>query len=375
MVQSVIEILSIVTVLLILIFAFFLISIKEWNKLNIRILFFFLLVNAAYIIAFLLISQVRPFTFYITSVFYFLHSTGFLFGPLLYLYSKSLTYNAEKLSRKDLLNFLPFILAFCYILLRIFILFFRNEIWITKGENSAYQILFNITVLFYMIMAINELRRYRVRIENYYSSIEGIRYSWLAVVLLGFLFMWTLDLFHFIAAQFFEINQLLDSLLTALSLTINLCTALLIYYKGLIQPQLFHPVEITEEKPKYEKSPLTGSQAKLYLNQLKTFMEKEKPYLSPDLTIDQLSEKIGIPSRFISQMINDNLKLNFYEFVGSYRIEESKKYLSDSGLGEKTILEILYESGFNSKSAFNKAFKEYTGLTPTQFRRRNLSSS
>jgi len=55
--------------------------------------------------------------------------------------------------------------------------------------------------------------------------------------------------------------------------------------------------------------------------------------------------------------------------VNSYRIEEAKKFFSDPVNRKKTVLEILYEVGFNSKSVFNNAFKKHTGITPTQFRK------
>jgi len=375
MLHKINDILGIVTTLLILIFSFFLITISEWKKLNIKILFFFLLVNVAYLTAYLLFSMTRPPSYYIVSFSYVLHTTGFLFGTLLYLYSKNVIYNINKLNKKDLLNLLPFLIALVYMLIKAFILFGKNGNWMTKQEAFFYELLFNLTVLFYMIIALNKFRKYRIKIRNFYSSIEELKYSWLAIVLIGFLSMWVIDFLHFIARWFFVMKPELNSLLVMLSLSINLVFAILIYYKGLKHPPLFHPVEIIEQKPKYEKSALTDNEADLYLEQLKNFMEKEKPYLVPDITINQLSEKVQIPSRYISQIINNHLHQNFYEFISSYRIEESKRYLSDPKFGRKTILEILYESGFNSKSAFNKDFKDYTGLTPSQFRRQYLPSS
>ncbi len=62
------------------------------------------------------------------------------------------------------------------------------------------------------------------------------------------------------------------------------------------------------------------------------------------------------------------MQSNFYDYISKYRIEEAKSILSDQS-SNKTVLEILYEVGFNSKSSFNTAFKKYTGVTPSKFKR------
>jgi len=68
----------------------------------------------------------------------------------------------------------------------------------------------------------------------------------------------------------------------------------------------------------------------------------------------------------LSQIINESKNINFYDYVNSYRISEAKDLLSSNC--DKTILEILYEVGFNSKSAFNTAFKKFTSVTPSKYK-------
>jgi AraC-like DNA-binding protein len=69
-------------------------------------------------------------------------------------------------------------------------------------------------------------------------------------------------------------------------------------------------------------------------------------------------------------VINEHLKVNFYDFVNGYRVEEAKRLLEDGSHGKKNFLEILYEAGFNTKSAFNRAFKKHAGMTPSQYKSR-----
>jgi AraC-like DNA-binding protein len=140
----------------------------------------------------------------------------------------------------------------------------------------------------------------------------------------------------------------------------------IIFYKGWTQPQVFMGFE---EKIKYQTSNLTKEEAERYLKQVTDHMERQKPFLKMDLTMKDLSDELGIPHRHLSRIINENLNQNFYDFIGRYRIEESKRMLLEAGSTRKTVLEIIYEVGFNSKSSFNAAFKKYTGTTPSLFKK------
>ena len=73
--------------------------------------------------------------------------------------------------------------------------------------------------------------------------------------------------------------------------------------------------------------------------------------------------------RWLSQIINEELNKNFYDLVNYYRIEEAKKLLVSVN-GERTILDIAYDVGFNTKSSFNRAFKKQTRMTPSQFKQK-----
>jgi len=102
--------------------------------------------------------------------------------------------------------------------------------------------------------------------------------------------------------------------------------------------------------------------------ELKKHMLKEEPYLDASLTIDDLSKQMDIPTKDLSILINHNLNQHFFDFVNGYRIRKAMEILQNHEKSDLTILEILYEVGFNSKSSFNTAFKKYTKLTPTQYR-------
>jgi DNA-binding LacI/PurR family transcriptional regulator/AraC-like DNA-binding protein len=122
-----------------------------------------------------------------------------------------------------------------------------------------------------------------------------------------------------------------------------------------------------EKLSRSEKSGIPDEKYEEYFRLLLAFMEEEKIYTDPDLTLPVLAEETAIPRNQLSYVINKFAGLNFYDFINSYRVEEAKKHLADLKGQTGNILEIAFEAGFKSKSTFNKMFKRYTSKTPTEF--------
>jgi AraC-like DNA-binding protein len=102
------------------------------------------------------------------------------------------------------------------------------------------------------------------------------------------------------------------------------------------------------------------------------YVKENKPYLNPELTLDQLASQLSLRPRVLSKVINEELGQNFYDFINRNRIEEASLLLNNPKDRKITVLEVLYEVGFNSKSSFNTLFKKYTGLTPSEFKKKSL---
>jgi AraC-like DNA-binding protein len=98
-------------------------------------------------------------------------------------------------------------------------------------------------------------------------------------------------------------------------------------------------------------------------------MEKQRPYLDPELSLSALAKELGINRNQLSQSINDGLGENFYDFVNKYRVEEVKRLMADPNKQNYNLLGIAVEAGFKSKSTFNLIFKRFTGLTPTEYKK------
>jgi AraC-like DNA-binding protein len=98
-------------------------------------------------------------------------------------------------------------------------------------------------------------------------------------------------------------------------------------------------------------------------------MKSAKPYLNPDLSLPQLAADLNISSHYLSQVINEQFNLNFFDFVNRYRVEVFKEKIEDHEFRNFSLLGIAFECGFNSKSAFNRIFKQTTGITPSQYKK------
>ena len=125
------------------------------------------------------------------------------------------------------------------------------------------------------------------------------------------------------------------------------------------------------EKEKYSKTKLSEEKGLSYLSTIKRFLIDEKLYLTPSLTLTVLSEKTEIPSKYISQLINQELGKSFSDYLQELRIEDVKKKLIDPGYHHLSIAGIASESGFASSSRFNNQFKKIVGMTPSEYQKIN----
>jgi len=127
--------------------------------------------------------------------------------------------------------------------------------------------------------------------------------------------------------------------------------------------------KISRRPEKYHTSTLNSQTADDIIPHLLDLMDKKKIYLDPDLTLRELAAKLRIHYNHLSQIINTRFEMSYNDFVNKYRIEEVQRQLKDPANNDRTVLEIMYDCGFYSKSVFNTAFKKFTGMTPSQFRK------
>lgn len=129
-----------------------------------------------------------------------------------------------------------------------------------------------------------------------------------------------------------------------------------------------------EPARKYEKSALTPELEETTLRKLREVMASGKPFLDSACSLPGLAARLGVTPHHLSQVLNDRLGKNFFEFLAEHRVEEAKRLLADPALSHLKLEEIGERVGYSSKSAFNGAFKKLSGQTPSEFRRSRVSA-
>ena len=118
---------------------------------------------------------------------------------------------------------------------------------------------------------------------------------------------------------------------------------------------------------KYKTSPLTPEQLETLRLALLDLMERERPYLQAELKINHLAAAINIPPHHLSQILNEGMRMGFYDFVNSYRVKAAREKLCDPQCAHYSILAVGLDCGFANKASFNRVFKKMTGLTPSEY--------
>ncbi|MEO1030963.1 MAG: helix-turn-helix domain-containing protein, partial [Bacteroidota bacterium] len=187
---------------------------------------------------------------------------------------------------------------------------------------------------------------------------------WIKFLIVGFMFCYFLWMLSFVGV----FNGLIDArLYDYLSITGMIIFIYSIGYLSFTIPNVHVSIH-KAVRHKYANSTLTKTQSIEYLGKLKALMEKEKLYLKQDLSLIDLSEFIKVSPNLISQILNEELGNNFFEFVNHYRVEEAKRLLANQKSKQFTIASIAFDSGFNNKTSFNNYFKKMTGRTPSEYR-------
>ncbi len=304
-----------------------------------------------------------------TLVPYFYCSSMLLKAPLLLFYVRSITEESFQLKRIHLLHLIPMLAAIGII--------FSFDIDINRlkldtfGMDAAlYQVIdslwysLKIIPLGYFIAATLTVWNYHKTLRQQHSDVNETALWWLYYLTLGFVLagIWTLSLS--VLAYLYRLPfGVTDNYL-------NFILLIALFYYSISHAQNLTTTKEEEEfeDPKeliaVDTKPLDST-----INKIMDGIVNQKLYLNQSLNVEQFSAKIGVPYRDVSFAINKAFGTNFFEFINSYRIEESKRYLADEKYKDMTIMDILLESGFNSKSAFQRFFKRLTGTSPTEFRR------
>jgi AraC-like DNA-binding protein len=367
--DSIISTLAIIIVLLFLLFSVFLLSVKTEKKLSNQLLATFLIITAIDISAFFY-SQFIELPLNLEMLRF---KVSAFKNPLLFLYILSVIYSNFKLKWKHLVHLLPWIITVLVLLPNFFLADNDAKIEFFKTYDNHIETQFlsyfsDVLSFFYLVAEIYYIIRYRkILLENYTDKNAFKNYNWLKQLSILLFIGQVITLIK----SYIRVNSNNDAIaiIRTITLLFGVFFICWLFLKAVNSPKLFKGIEVDLQTSKELKSTINEKEKNPKVSFLKEFMVDKKPYLNPSLTIRSLSEDIKMNSRELSVLINQNLNQHFFDFINEYRIKEAMNILKNPTKKEVTVLEILYEVGFNSKSSFNTAFKKYTGFTPTQFRK------
>ena len=305
------------------------------------------------------------------------HLLGFLVplplvqGPFLLLYVTSLINEHQKISKLFLLHFIP-ALSYYFFIAPIMLLPAEEKlhyVFEVLPVNSpiyfyVFDILVNISGPVYIIWSLILWKKHYKRIKENFSYTEKITLKWLRNLIIGMATIWLAVLF----GNFMDEKIGSTIIFSSVSLYI-----FLIGYYGIRQGVIFTDSIEKESssslgtKEKYLKSPLNQDQSQSLLDRLLLYMEEEKPYLESKITLPQLANRFETNPNYLSQVINEKLNQNLYDFINRYRVEEFKKKLKNEDVQNYTLFGHAQNCGFSSKSSFHEVFKKPTGQTPAQY--------
>ena len=300
----------------------------------------------------------------------------FLTGPLLFVYTRTILSPGQQLPKRNYYHFIPAGL----------VVVFLSDFYLQTGKDKLTALSFIrehgqplrfsviwcmacIHIIMYLYICYKSAKAYNIGIKNYYSSTNRISLKWLEQFSWYNLLLWCI----YSTGYLLVLSGIEYDPLGAIDQVFTVVLAVYIYflsYTALQQPDLFPGPVIKEFKiPIKEKQNLTADIKQQYQATIDGIISTQKPYLSAELTLHDLSDITQIPARTLSMVLRELYQSNFYDFINSHRINEVKLRLKDPAYDHLTIVSIAYECGFNSKTAFNEAFKKFVSMTPTAYKK------
>ncbi len=313
-------------------------------------------------------------------------------GPFLYLYTASLTRHLSQKKHVKYFHFLPAITDYLLLAIFLFPLPLERivELFINYGQgfevyNNIHSIVILISGIGYIIGSQILLTKHKKKIRNEFSNIDGINLNWLRVLIYGLTAIYITVLLNEVSFKFGFRSEILIYIVAVVFIAV-------LGYFGIKQTSVFvdqsrsfqnNPEDIKNKIPaphvkseqkkeneavvRYAKSGLNKDKAQKLKTEIEKAMEVEKLYTNSDLSLNELANKFSIHSNYLSQVINEQFDKNFYDFINTYRLEEFKGMMANPRSKNFTLLSLALDSGFSSKSSFNRYFKKSTGKTPSQY--------
>jgi AraC-like DNA-binding protein len=284
---------------------------------------------------------------------------GLCYGPILYFYTKSLAYHEFEFTPIRLIHAVPALVA---VLLAAF----------TELDILVFALAIFTSLSVYSFVIFKMLKQYRYILSQTHSEYEKIALNWMSYLLILQFALLGLNIISvtFYMTGYVFLGQLMEILLfSGLLLLVSL-----IIFQGLQHPQLFSGVTAEDKKIVATEVESQGMPEELLddvMAEIETYMTEKAPYLMPGLTVKSLGNQLSLNPRYISQAINAKVGKNFSEYVNVYKIKHACRLLASKEQQNVTVIDVMLQSGFNTKSNFNRAFKSETGFSPNEYKQKS----
>jgi AraC-like DNA-binding protein len=319
----------------------------------------FLLITAYRIIQMLLHDLQDDFGIGVNlKTFFFFVPTFPLVGPFVFLYIRSVSDREFRFNPRHLLHLLPFLSVLITDLIN------RKNFPLSPDNPSQYLTycieISVILVQFLIYIIASYLIVQKVGEQNPEEKLtrSGTERNYLRTIVILISIIWLIYAMYCVQTyfRFYAPTRIIEALFY------SVMSYLILYYE-----LSYKKITMTA---RYRSSALSAEDGLKYKSIIVEYVNRNESYKDHNITLGKFSKSLSLTPHVVSQVINEQLSCNFNDFINSYRIEEAKKMLNDPLLKNITVASIAYDSGFNTLSAFNTAFKKFTGLTPTQFRSR-----
>ncbi len=310
-------------------------------------------------------------------------------GPLLFFYTKSWLNSDYRLKFLDVVHFFPYLaivtlLFYFHYYTENKISIFNGYIIFKEGGPASLKVLLLCTQALTLLYFTYSLHLIKAEVEvkaQFYSDYDHINFLWLKRLLMGVIGGTLINL----AAnyQFLGFYMPTDYQLAAIGTSVSVAFAFFagyVNYRHQSDLALYSLMQNSNEKMetlaarsivnRYKKTGLTSEKALTLTNKLLEFIEAEKPYLNPKVTIRDVSDHLGASTNHVSQVINENMHKNFFTFINEYRVKEFYERIERGHHDNYTLIGVAMDCGFSSKSSFYSVFKKITGMTPADYIRR-----
>jgi AraC-like DNA-binding protein len=295
-----------------------------------------------------------------------------VYHPLFYLYIRAMTSQDDRRGPLDLLHGIPFLIGLLAWGAHIFQAPAAAEPGGLIGSiiRSPWTFVFfasAIQSVIYITGIVRLLRAHSARVKSAFATIEPVDLGWLRLRLFSYAAIWIVGVGLVVLTGLESPTITLVGQIVAFLIALNTFAA---GYRAMLQPEIVLGPAPSPPRKRYERSSLTSENAGLYKARLLEWMERERAYLDPEITLPKLAQSLDIPVAHLSRVINESCGRNFYEFINRYRVEEAKRRLAVPDAGGEKLIAVAMDCGFNSLPTFNRVFKEMTGRTPSGYRKR-----